>query len=119
MSPYRTTSLAAGVLYLLTFVSIPTIALYGPVHDPRYIVGPGPDTGVMIGGILEIVVALACIGTAVVLYPVVKKQNEGIFLRCDKTVPFGAFASLMDALRQAGISNISIVTEPVPDKAKG
>lgn len=48
-----------------------------------------------------------------------KKPNEGIFLRCDKTVPFGAFASLMDALRQAGISNISIVTEPLPDKSKG
>ena len=48
-----------------------------------------------------------------------KKSNEGIFLRCDKTVPFGAFASLMDALRQAGITNISIVTEPLPDRAKG
>ncbi len=48
-----------------------------------------------------------------------KKPNEGIFLRCDKTVPFGAFATLMDALRQAGISNISIVTEPQPDRAKG
>jgi biopolymer transport protein ExbD/biopolymer transport protein TolR len=48
-----------------------------------------------------------------------KKPNEGIFLRCDKTVPFGAFASLMDALRQSGISNISIVTEPLPDRAKG
>jgi biopolymer transport protein TolR len=48
-----------------------------------------------------------------------KKPNEGIFLRCDKTVPFGAFASLMDALRQSGISNISIVTEPLPERAKG
>ena len=48
-----------------------------------------------------------------------KKPNEGIFLRCDKTVPFGAFASLMDSLRLAGITNISIVTEPLPDKAKG
>src|SRR5579863_4414063 len=47
------------------------------------------------------------------------KKNEGIFLRCDKTVPFGAFASLMDALRQAGISNISIVTEPLPERTKG
>ena len=47
------------------------------------------------------------------------KPNQSIFLRCDKTVPFGAFASLMDSLRQAGISNISIVTEPLPDKAKG
>jgi biopolymer transport protein TolR len=48
-----------------------------------------------------------------------KKPNEGIFLRCDKTVPFGAFASLMDALRQSGITNISIVTEPLPERTKG
>ena len=48
----------------------------------------------------------------------IKKQNEGIFLRCDKTVPFGAFATLMDALRQSGISNISIVTEPLDDRSK-
>jgi biopolymer transport protein ExbD/biopolymer transport protein TolR len=45
--------------------------------------------------------------------------NVHIFLRCDKSVAFGAFASLMDALRQAGISNISIVTEPLPDRPKG
>jgi biopolymer transport protein TolR len=48
----------------------------------------------------------------------IKKPNEGIFLRCDKTVPFGAFATLMDALRQSGISNISIVTEPLDDRSK-
>src|SRR5919108_602169 len=77
MSPLRKTALAAGVLYLLTFVSIPTLALYGPVHDPNYIIGPGPDTGVFFGGILEIIVALAGVGTAVALYPVLKRQSEG------------------------------------------
>jgi hypothetical protein len=75
MSPLRRTALVAGVLYLLTFVSIPTLALYGPVRDPNYIVGPGPDAPVIFGGVLEIIVALACIGTAVVLYPVVRRQN--------------------------------------------
>lgn len=80
MSSLRKTSLAAGVIYLLTFVSIPTLALYGSVRDPNYILGPGPDTAVIIGSILEIIVALAGIGTAVALYPVLKKQNEGIAL---------------------------------------
>ena len=80
MSPLRRTALIAGVLYLLTFASIPTLALYGPVRDPNYIVGPGPDTPVIFGGVLEIIVALACIGTAVVLYPVVKRQNEAAAL---------------------------------------
>ncbi len=72
--------LVAGVLYLLTFVSIPTLALYSSVHVPNYILGGGPDASVIIGGILEIIVALAGIGTAVALYPILKKQNEGVAL---------------------------------------
>ena len=80
MNTNRKIALAAGVLYVLTFVSIPTAALYSPIHDPNYIVGPGPDTGVIFGGVLEIIVALAGIGTAVALYPVVKRQNEGVAL---------------------------------------
>jgi hypothetical protein len=80
MSSLRKKSLAAGVLYLLTFISIPTLALYGSIHEPNYIIGAGPDTAVIFGGILEIIVALASIGTAVVLFPVLKKQNEGLAL---------------------------------------
>jgi Domain of unknown function (DUF4386) len=76
MSSQRKTSLFAGVLYLLTFVSIPTLALYSPIHSTKYIAGTGSDTAVIIGGILEIIVALAGISTAVVLYPVLRKQNE-------------------------------------------
>jgi hypothetical protein len=76
----RKISLAAGVLYLLTFVSIPTAFLYSAVRDPNYMVSPGPDSPLVTGGVLEIIVALACIGTAVALYPVVKRQNEGVAL---------------------------------------
>ncbi len=76
----RKVSLRAGILYLLTFVSIPTLALYGPVKGAHYVTGAGPDTGAMFGGVLEIIVALAGIGTAVVLLPVLKKQNEGFAL---------------------------------------
>ncbi len=80
MDSLRKTSLAAGVLYLVTFVSIPTLALYGPVRGPNYIVGPGPDSGALWGGALEMIVALASVGTAVALYPVVRRQNEGVAL---------------------------------------
>jgi len=45
-------------------------------------------------------------------------SRKVIYLRSDVTVPFGAFASVMDALKQAGITNISIVTRPLDDKAK-
>lgn len=79
-SPYRNTSLLAGLLYLATFVSIPTLALYDPVKSADYVLGSGPDTSAIIGGILEIIVALAGIGTAVVLFPILKKQNESAAL---------------------------------------
>ena len=76
----RTIALVAGALYILTFVtSIPTLALYATVlHDPAYILGPGPDTAVQWGGFLELLCALTSIGTAVVLYPVVRRQHEGL-----------------------------------------
>jgi hypothetical protein len=82
MSPLRKTALVAGILYLLTFVSIPSpFFLYAQVrNNPEYILGTGPDTAVLVGGILEIIVALAGIGTAVVLYSVLKRQNEGLAL---------------------------------------
>ncbi len=80
VASFRKTALAAGILYLLTFISIPTLWLYSSVHGPNYITSPGPDTAVVSGGVLEIFMALACIGTAVVLYPVLKRQNEGIAL---------------------------------------
>jgi uncharacterized protein DUF4386 len=80
MTSLRKTALVAGVFYLLTFVSIPTLFLYGQVKGANYILGAGSDTAAIIGGILEIIVALAGIGTAVVLFPVLKKQNESAAL---------------------------------------
>ena len=61
MNANRKTAIVAGVFYLLTFVSIPTLVLYVPVHNPNYIVGKAPDTAVIIGGLLEIIVALSTI----------------------------------------------------------
>jgi uncharacterized protein DUF4386 len=78
MDPMRRTSLLAGVLYLLTFVSIPTLALYKPVKDhvDTFVLGAGSETGVLWAALSEIVVGLAGIGTAVVLYPVLKRQSQ-------------------------------------------
>ena len=114
----RKIALAAGVLYLLTFVSIPTLALYGPVHDANYILGAGPDTAVIIGGILEIIVALAGIGTAVVLFPVLKKQNEGFALGlvASRILEAGtifvgvAFILTIVTLRQTGAGADALIT---------
>jgi biopolymer transport protein ExbD/biopolymer transport protein TolR len=42
--------------------------------------------------------------------------KQVIYLRADERVPFGAFASVMDAVKQSGITNISIVTQPLESK---
>jgi hypothetical protein len=117
MSPLRKTALVAGVLYLLTFVSIPTLFLYGPVKGANYILGPGPDTNVIIGGILEIIVALAGIGTAVALFPVLKRQNEGVALGfvgsrvLEAATIFSGVVILLSVvtLRQAGVGAGALV----------
>jgi len=118
MTALRKTSLAAGVLYILTFVSIPTLALYGPVKEPDYITGAGPDTAVLFGGILEMIVALACIGTAVALYPVVRRQNEAVALGfvgvrvLEAAMIVSGIASLLSivTLRQAGAGPDALIT---------
>jgi biopolymer transport protein ExbD/biopolymer transport protein TolR len=46
-------------------------------------------------------------------------SKQVIYLRADERVPFGAFASVMDAVKQAGITNISIVTQPLDTKGAG
>jgi hypothetical protein len=81
MDSMRKTALVAGVFYLITFISIPTLALYRPVTNDRdWILSSGGHTGVLAGGLLEVIVALACVGTAITLYPVLKRQNEGAAL---------------------------------------
>jgi biopolymer transport protein TolR len=45
-------------------------------------------------------------------------KNDSVYLRCDETVPFGTFATVIDTLRQSGIVNVSIVTEPLSARAK-
>ncbi len=44
-------------------------------------------------------------------------QGQSVFIRSDENVPFGAFATVMDAVKQTGITNVSIVTQPLITKA--
>ncbi len=81
MSSDRRTALVAGVLFLITFAAIPALLLYDPVlNDAGYIVGAGSDPQIFFGAFLEIIVAIANIGTAVVLFPILKRESEGIAL---------------------------------------
>jgi uncharacterized protein DUF4386 len=80
VSTHRKIALVTGVLFVITFItSIPPFVFhYVPVvDDPRYIVGGGAaDNRVLTGAFLELILIIANIGTAVVLYPILKRVNE-------------------------------------------
>jgi hypothetical protein len=77
MDTSRERALAAGLFYLGTFVfSIPAVGLYaGVLDDPNWVLGAGSDSGVRWGALIEILTALTCIGTAVAVYPVIKRYG--------------------------------------------
>jgi hypothetical protein len=83
VSPLRRIASLAGWLFIITFVaSIPAFFIcYKPLLDhPNYIVGAGADSRVALGALLEMIVIVANIGTAVVLFPILKRQNESLAL---------------------------------------
>ena len=82
MDSTRKTALAVGVLFILTFItSIAGVMIYGPVlSDPNYITSSGADTRVFAGAFLELLLIVTNIGCATVLFPLLKKQNEGLAL---------------------------------------
>ena len=115
MDSMRKTALVAGVLYLITFISsIPALFLLDPVlSNPNYILGAGADTQVTFGAFLDLINALACIGTAVALFSVVKRQHEGLALGFVTTRIFEAAVVVIGVLsvlsvltlRQAGAAD--------------
>ena len=96
MDSVRKTALAAGIFYLLTFIgSIPAALLLGAAQlDPTYSFGGIPDSQVRLSAVLELVNALSCIGTAVAVFSVVKREHEGLALGFVTTRMFEA-ATLM------------------------
>lgn len=73
---------AAGIAYLVTFLaSMPAIPLMGPLlNDPSYVLTGGAHTQIAVGALLDVVNAIACIATAVAVFPVVRRQNESLAL---------------------------------------
>jgi Domain of unknown function (DUF4386) len=79
VSAHRRISLAAGVLFLITFItSIPALYLFQPVlDDPAgYVTGAGDDNRILLGAFLELLLIIANIATAVALFPILRRQNE-------------------------------------------
>jgi Domain of unknown function (DUF4386) len=83
MDTTRRTARLAGVLFIITFLtSIPAaLVLYTPVlDDANFVLGAGADGGVAVGAFLEVLLIVANVGTAVVLFPILKRQNEALAL---------------------------------------
>src|SRR5438094_10526819 len=102
-------ALVAAILYLITFVcSIPAVILLDPVlSNPNYIISAGADTRVIGGALLDLVNALACIGTAVALFSIVKRQHEGFALGFVTSRMFEAAVIVIGV-----VSILSVVTLP-------
>ena len=103
----RKTAMYAGLLFLATIVfSIPAVGIYGEVRtDPNYIVGAGQDARVYLGAFLELLTAAANIGTAVVLYRIVRRVSDSV------AIGYVAIRTLESTLIVIGlIGLLSVVT---------
>jgi Domain of unknown function (DUF4386) len=83
VNPLRRSAALQGWLWIVTFVaSIPAFFIcYKPLLDhPNYIVGAGADSRIALGALLEMIVIIANIGTAVLLFPIIKRQSERLAL---------------------------------------
>ena len=84
MTSNRKTALAAGVLFIVTFItSIPALYLFQPVldHPVAYIAGPGgQNTRIFWGATLELLLIVANVASAVVLFPILRRQDEMLSL---------------------------------------
>src|SRR5690349_17572432 len=79
MTSFRKTALAGGLLYLITFIgSIPAAILVMPALEPGYVTGTGADQQVLLGLVLELVNVFGCIGCAVALFSVIRREHEGL-----------------------------------------
>jgi Domain of unknown function (DUF4386) len=92
-----------GVLFLVTYVtSIPAVALYAPLNNHDFILGAGTDTSVQIGAFLEILLIVANVGTAITLFPVLRRHNE--------TLALGFVASRIMESVFIGVGVLSVLT---------
>lgn len=100
MSTERKHALAAGLFYLATFAfSIPALAFYHDVlNDPAFVLQAGNDGGILWGAAFEVITGLTAIGTAVALYPVIKRHG-----------PSGAIGFVASRTLEAAIITIGII----------
>ena len=107
--------ITAPVLQSGIEVAVPKTRTVKEITEQRVVVTIDRDSQVFVGDTLVNIHELA----SRLHQPNTDSAKQVIYLRADERVPFGAFASVMDAVKQAGITNISIVTQPLDTKGGG
>jgi biopolymer transport protein TolR len=117
ITPFVDVVLVLLIIFMLTApiiqsgieVAVPHTRTVNQITEPRLVLTIDRDQRVFLGSDPININAIADTLHAKVKDP----EHQAIYLRADEDVPFGAFASLMDAVKQSGITNVSIVTEPI------
>jgi biopolymer transport protein ExbD/biopolymer transport protein TolR len=120
ITPFVDVVLVLLIIFMLTApiiqsgieVAVPHTKTVNQITEPRLVLTIDRDQKVFLGSDPINVNAIADTLKAKVKDP----EHQSIYLRADENVPFGAFATLMDAVKQSGITNVSIVTEPIQSK---
>jgi biopolymer transport protein TolR len=120
ITPFVDVVLVLLVIFMLTApilqsgieVDLPKTRTVKVVSDEKVVVTIAKDQTIYIG---NDAVNIHRLGTAV-LDHLRGGANSPVYIRCDKTVPFEAFAQVMDELKQAHVANINVVTEPISTK---
>ncbi|HET9741599.1 MAG TPA: biopolymer transporter ExbD [Terriglobales bacterium] len=117
ITPFVDVVLVLLIIFLLTApiiqsgieVSVPHTKTVAQITEPRMVLTIDREQKVYLNNQAINVNAIPDALRAKVKDP----EHQAIYLRADERVPFGAFAQLMDAVKQSGITNVSVVTEPI------
>jgi biopolymer transport protein TolR len=121
MVPFIDVVLVLLIIFMITApilqsgieVDVPKTKTVKEINEPRLVITIDKNQLVYLA---DVPVNINQLGTKVRAQ--LKKPQDSVFLRADETIPFGTFAKVIDALRQSGVSNISIVTEPLSERAR-
>ncbi|HXE36632.1 MAG TPA: biopolymer transporter ExbD [Verrucomicrobiae bacterium] len=121
MVPFVDVVLVLLIIFMITApilqsgieVDVPKTKTVKEINEPRLVITIDKNQLIYLA---DVPVNINQLGTKVKAQ--LKKPQDSVFLRADETIPFGTFAKVIDALRQSGVSNISIVTEPLSERAR-
>jgi biopolymer transport protein TolR len=122
VTPFVDVVLVLLIIFMLTApiiqsgieVNVPHTQTVKEITEPRLVLTMDRDQNVFLGSDPVKLAELPSILHQRVQDP----EHHPIYVRCDENVTFGAFAQLMDIVKQSGITNISVVTQPYQTKAK-